>query len=126
MTSRAFSTSSLLLLLLGCPTTLSVPEESGTEPVVTEAPPCSPDPPPQIGEQVQEVDDINDDLAVIIEELRREQDLPKTEPYVSPVQQVIDPLIESGQPVDPIVVRPMLTPVDPSPAENLEKVEQKE
>jgi hypothetical protein len=80
----------------------------------------------QIVEQVQEVDALNDDLAVIIEDLRQEQELPKTDPYVSPVQQAIEPLIESRQTPDPFVLRPMLTPVDPSPAENLEKVEQKE
>lgn len=47
-----------------------------------------------IEENLDDADDLNDELARIIEELRREQGLQEQQPYISPTQQVVEPIIE--------------------------------
>jgi len=47
-----------------------------------------------IDENLDDADDLNDELAAILEELRREQGLKEEEAYVSPVQQVVEPILE--------------------------------
>jgi hypothetical protein len=49
-----------------------------------------------IDEGIEDANDLNDELAKILEELRREQGLEDEEPYVSPKQQAIEPIIERG------------------------------
>ena len=53
-----------------------------------------------IDEGIEDADDLNDELAKILEELRREQGLEDEEPYVSPTQQFIDPIMEGRAPPD--------------------------
>ena len=47
-----------------------------------------------IEENLDDADDLNDELAKILEELRREKGLEEAAPYVSPVQEAVDPILE--------------------------------
>lgn len=49
-----------------------------------------------IDEGIKDADEINDELAKILEELRRQRGMQEQAPYVSPTQQVIDPIMEQG------------------------------
>jgi quinol monooxygenase YgiN len=63
-----------------------------------------------IGVQVERAEDLNDELAEIIEELRREKGLPEVEPYTSPLEQNQeqrqdqDQVQENAPEVEPLVV----------------------
>jgi len=47
-----------------------------------------------IEEGIKDADNLNDELAVILEQLRQEQGLQKEDPYVSPIQEVVEPILE--------------------------------
>jgi len=53
-----------------------------------------------IEENLDDADDLNDELAKILEELRREQGLEEEEAYVSPIQEVVGPILEEDDEVE--------------------------
>jgi hypothetical protein len=50
-----------------------------------------------IEEGIEDAEELNDELAEILEQLRREEGLEEEDPYVSPIQQAVEPIIQAQQ-----------------------------